>query len=616
MTKRTVVCDIEADGLLANVTQVWCIVCKDWDTGEIFSWTPDTLNEFGEWARAEVHQWIGHNFIAYDLRVLKKILNVKINPNRVTDTLLLSRLQQYTREGGHSLKNWGDILNFSKREFDDFTKYTPEQLEYCINDVELTYKVAVYLKSEGKQFGSEESSLIEHLVQYRLDDQSEFGFALNVPKAHKLFAKLYNEAVKLEREILAISPDLPINAGLVEPRYKKDGGLSCVGLKFLDDYKAVSGPFTRIDWQEFNIKSAKQKVIRLEGNWNPTQRTQAYRKWADKRRSKKVTQKQFDKATNLMWKLSEENFNTIKSDAPQELRQLGVYAMTHSRYKEVEGWLDALGPDDRVHGEVFGVGAVTHRMSHARPNMANVPANDSPYGEECRSCFIVSNPDTHVLLGCDAAGIQLRILAHYMNDEDYTNEVVNGDIHTKNLEAMGINKGVINDDGQWTSRSIAKTFIYAWLLGAGDAKVGEIIGGDSEAGRRVKANFLSNLPALAKLKDRATEAAGFRGLVGLDKRWIEIKSAHFALSCYLQGGEAVIMKYAMLLWHSEIHKRKLDARQVGIIHDEFQTEVVKEQADEVGEIQVNAIIEAGKHFNLNCPLDGAYKIGNNWSETH
>jgi DNA polymerase-1 len=615
MIKRTVVCDIEADGLLASVTQVWCIVCKDWDTGEVFTWTPDTLNEFNEWARAEVHQWIGHNFIGYDLRVLKKILNVKINPNRVTDTLLLSRLQEYTREGGHSLKNWGKILNFPKQEFDDFTQYTPEQLEYCINDVELTYKVAVYLKSEGKQFGSKESSKIEHLVQHRLEDQSEFGFALDVPKAHKLFAKLNGVAQKLEREILATSADLPIYAGPVEPRYKKNGELSVVGLKFLDDYTAAGGVFSRIDWQEFNLKSAKQKVKRLEKWWKPTQRTQAYRKWVDARQRKKVTQIEFDEATQLMWKLSEENFNTISDDAPQELRQLGVYAMTYSRYKEVEGWLDALGSDDRVHGNVFGLGAVTHRMSHVRPNMANVPANDSPYGEECRSCFVVGNPDTHVLLGCDAAGIQLRILAHYMNDDEYTEAVAHGDIHTKNLEFMGIDKGELID-GRWTARANAKTFIYAWILGAGDEKIGSIIEGDSEDGRRVKESFLNNIPALARLKVEAATAAKLGGMVGLDGRWIEIKSAHFALSCYLQGGEAVIMKYAMLLWHSEVHRRGLDARQVGIIHDEFQTEVAKEQADEVGEIQVNAIIEAGKHFKLNCPLNGEYKIGKNWASTH
>ena len=616
MTKRTVVCDIEADGLLANVTKIWCIVCKDWDTGEVFSWTPDTLNEFNDWAKAEVAHWIGHNFIAYDLRVLKKVLNVKINPNRVTDTLLISRLQYFTREGGHSLKNWGKILNYPKQEFDDFTQYTPEQLEYCKNDVELTYKVAVYLKSEGVQFGSKESSMIEHLIQHRLEDQNELGFALDVEKAHKLYALLRNKADTLERHILATNPPWPLNKGLVTPKYKKNGELSIVGLKFLEDWTCVSGAFTRVGWEEFNLNSPKQKVKRLEGYWSPTIRTKGYRDLVNNLSpSAKKNKEDIDLRVRYMWKLCEENLATIYDNAPEGLRDLGTFAMLTSRYKEIDGWLDALGLDNRVHGEVYSMGAVTHRMAHTNPNMANVPASGSPYGAECRSCFTVSNPDTHVLLGCDAAGIQLRILAHYMNDKDYTNEVVNGDIHTKNLEAMGINKGVF-EDGQWTARDTAKTFIYAWLLGAGDAKVGEIIGGDSEDGRRVKADFLSNIPALARLKERATAAAGLGGMVGIDGRWIEIKSPHFALSCYLQGGESVVMKYATLLWHSEVYKRNLDARMVAIVHDEWQTEVRKEHADEVGDIQVQSIIKAGKYFKLNCPLDGAYKIGLNWADTH
>jgi DNA polymerase-1 len=180
---------------------------------------------------------------------------------------------------------------------------------------------------------------------------------------------------------------------------------------------------------------------------------------------------------------------------------------------------------------------------------------------------------------------------------------------------MGIPKGELID-GQYTSRPIAKTFIYAWLLGAGDTKVGQIIGGTSEDGRRVKDTFLANTPALATLKLKAAKAAGLGRMVGLDGRKIEVKSEHYALSCYLQGGEAVVMKYAMILWHHWVKQRNLDARQVAVVHDEFQLEVRKEQADEVGELVRKSIIQAGKHFNLKCPMDGEYKTGLNWAETH
>ena len=186
MGNRTVICDIEADGLLSNVTQIWCIVCKDYNTGEVFTWTPDTLFEFSDFTQTVDH-WIGHNFIAYDARVLKKLLGIKIKPSRVTDTLLVSRLQTYSRQGGHSLESWGHRLQHPKLEYKDFSVYTDEMLTYCINDVELTYKVACYLKLEGKEYGNEKANLIEHYSQYLLQKQSEYGFALDVQKAHQLF---------------------------------------------------------------------------------------------------------------------------------------------------------------------------------------------------------------------------------------------------------------------------------------------------------------------------------------------------------------------------------------------------------------------------------------------
>ena len=113
MSHRTVVCDIEADGLLPNVNSIWCIVCKDYDSGEIHSWTPDTLDDFAKFAE-DVRLWIGHNFIAYDLQVIKKVLGISIRPSRVRDTLLISRLQKYNRTAGHSLAAWGKYLNHPK----------------------------------------------------------------------------------------------------------------------------------------------------------------------------------------------------------------------------------------------------------------------------------------------------------------------------------------------------------------------------------------------------------------------------------------------------------------------------------------------------------------------
>jgi DNA polymerase-1 len=485
--------------------------------------------------------------------------------------------------------------------------------------VELNYRVAVYLKSEGREFGSDEASRIESVVQHLLENQKEHGFALNVPRARELFVMFGNKANSLESEILAEMPPIPKLVREVTPKYiKKTGALSKVGLeRFGDDYEVVAGPHSLITFEEFNLNSPKQKVQRLAKWWSPYLRTKGYPKLVQKLRRGDITEKEFEDKAALSWRVTEENLATIPDEAPQVLKKLGTYAMYTSRYKEVQGWFDALGDDRRVHGSVNGVGAVTHRMGHIAPNTANIPSQSSPWGAECRECFTVGNPDTHVLLGCDASGIQLRVLAHYMNDPEYTEAVAHGDIHTKNLEAMGIGMGDWDDEhGEYRNRAIAKTFIYAWVLGAGDAKVGEIIGGTTSDGKRVKDTFLANTPSLGRLKEESAIAAKVGVLVGFDGRKLPLKSAHFALSSYLQGGESVIMKYAMILWHSKVSAAKLDARQVAVVHDEFQVEVKKEHADDVGEIIKSSIIEAGVHFKLRCPLDASYKTGLNWLQTH
>lgn len=603
---RKVVCDIETNGLLPAVDTVWCIVCKDWDTGEVTRFKPDSLDKFEEYAK-DVREWIGHNFIAFDLRVLRKVMGIKIRPSRVWDTLLISRLQNPNRQGGHSLKNWGVILDYPKLEHDEWDQYSPEMLERCEGDVELTYRVAVALKSEGGKRGSKLSERIEHGVQHLLEDQKEFGFALNVPAAHKLLTRVSCRAQELERLIKTAMPPIPKAIRVVEPRYTKDGKLSKVGLKYLGkSWDLVAGPFTMFKWQEFNLNSPRQKLERLEGHWDPIIRTPYYRKLLDLRRKKQLTAEEFVDKSSRTWAINEDNLATIHDDAPQALRFLGEYAMVTSRTKEVEGWFDGLQADDRVHGSVFATGANTHRMAHQGPNMANIPGRDSPYGEDCRSCWTVGDLDRYCLLGTDAVGIQLRLLAHYMNDPEYIKEVVDGDIHKKNQIAAGI-----------ATRAISKTFIYAYILGAGSGYIGRLIGGTAKEGKAITDQFLDNTPALAEFREgRLARAARSGGMVGLDGRWIWIKSQHFAMSVFLQGAESCIMKYAMLDWHRKAREAGLDCHQVAVVHDEFQTEVLRDHADQLGEIQCQSIRDAGTYFKLNCPMDGKFRIGDTWQETH
>jgi DNA polymerase I-like protein with 3'-5' exonuclease and polymerase domains len=259
--------------------------------------------------------------------------------------------------------------------------------------------------------------------------------------------------------------------------------------------------------------------------------------------------------------------------------------------------------DGRVHGRVTTNGAVTGRMTHQTPNMAQVPSVNSQFGKECRDCWIV--PEGRRLVGVDASGLELRMLAHYMGDEEFTDVLLREDIHTRNQVAAGL-----------ATRPQAKTFIYAFLYGAGDAKIGSIVGGTAGDGSKLRRRFLRNTPSLEALRERVGEASRKGHLVGLDGRKLWVRSEHSALNTLLQAAGAIVMKKALVLLDDYATQHKIDYKFIGNVHDEIQSEVVTEQAEKYGWLAVECIKAAGLSFDLRCPLDGEYKVGQTWSETH
>jgi DNA polymerase I-like protein with 3'-5' exonuclease and polymerase domains len=239
--------------------------------------------------------------------------------------------------------------------------------------------------------------------------------------------------------------------------------------------------------------------------------------------------------------------------------------------------------------------------------MGQIPNHGSPYGKECRELFEASNG--YELVGADASGLELRCLAHFMAKYDggaYAKELLTGDIHTANQKAAGL-----------PTRNNAKTFIYAFLYGAGDEKIGKVIGKGAKEGAEIKATFLRKTPALRCLRDAVKAAAKERGyLFGLDGRRLPIRSEHAALNTLLQSAGAIAVKQATILLMDRIKAEGLDAHLVAHVHDEVQLEVRKGLGEKVGKMAVQAIQDAGKHFNFRCPLDGEYRVGGNWSETH
>ena len=567
--------DIETNGLAPTV--VWCIVTKDVDTGTIVKYVQGEWQEFNK-AIAQAKEVIGHNIIGYDIPACEVLLGTDFSQPKITDTLVMSRLANPQREA-HSLAYWGEQLGYPKGEYSDWTCYTPEMVEYCIQDVSVNEQVYIRLLSELDTFGTQSVEL-EHEVQDIIQKQVRNGWLLDQPKARDLVALLKEKSYDLEEEVQRVFIPLPTFIKEVNPKLKKDNTFSVVGLKFLgDNWQQVAGPFSRIDWPVFNLGSRQQigRYLKHFG-WKP---------------------KVFTETGHAI--VSEDILKNVKGIPEAEL--IASYLLVGKRIAQVSSWLEAVEADGRVRGYVNTNGAVTGRMTHSKPNLAQVPSASSLYGPECRGCWVVA--EGYKLVGIDASGLELRMLAHYMNDAAYTNEILNGDIHTANQKAAGL-----------ASRDISKTFIYAYLYGAGDEKIGSIAGGGRKLGKQLKAKFLAGTPALATLKDNVAQSASKGFVTALDGRKIFIRSEHAALNSLLQSAGALIMKQALVILDKYAKLWKLDYKFVGNIHDEFQVEVLESQADRFGQLAASCIEAAGLHFNLRCPLAGEYNIGDNWYDTH
>ena len=568
--------DIETDDL--DATKVWCIVAKELD-GKSYRFTPDEIED-GIKLLQDADTLIGHNIIGFDLPVLGNLYNFKYN-GKIIDTLVMSRLYNPVRENGHSLKTWGYRLGIPKQEQPEFESYTPAMLNYCEQDVILNEAVYKYLLDEGTGF-SKQSFDLEQKTASIMREQEKTGFYFDSKQAMTLLAELNQNKADVEDEVQKTFKPKWVEDKMVLPYTNKNGELSKRGLTD-DEYEniLISGnrePFMRRKLVDFNLGSRKQiGEYLIDFGWQPEKFTPTGQPIVDEGTLKKITH--------------------IK-----EAKLIADYLLYQKRIAQVSSWIDEL-KDDRVHGRVIPNGTITGRMTHRNPNMAQVPNLGSPYGKECRACWTV--PEGYKLVGIDASGLELRMLAHYMNDADYIEEVVNGDIHSTNQELAGLK-----------TRDQAKTFIYALVYGAGDFKIGKIINGDIKKGKALRERFFRNLPALKKLKDRVQQASNRGFLKGIDGRKIYVRSQHASLNTLLQGCGAIVMKQAMVNLHELIKLNTVDAQFVANIHDEWQLQVKESQADYIGRLGVESIEKVTEQFNMRCDLTGQYKIGGNWSETH
>jgi len=531
---------------------IWCCSTYNLDTKEVKTWT--NAQDFSKFIQ-KAELIIAHNGISFDYPVLNRVWKTSIRLSQVRDTLVMSRLSNPSREGGHSLANLAKLVNRTKKEYDDFEGgLTDDMILYCQEDVIICGELYLYLLQELKGF-SEQSIELEHKVQAIIAKQEKHGFKLDTVKAQCLLGQWKRKLSDIEEELQTIFPPI------VTQRFSEKTG------KQLKD-----------DVEVFNPGSRQQIAKRLvEKGWKPTKHT--------------------EKGAVIV---DESVLDGV--DIP-EAKRIAEYLLIQKRVAQVESWLEFVSDERRVHGKVITNGAVTGRMTHHSPNMAQVPSSSSPWGHECRDCWTVD--DGKVLVGADASSLELRMLAHYMKDESYAKEIVEGDVHTKNQLAAGLE-----------TRAQAKTFIYALLYGAGPAKIGKIVGGSAKDGQELISTFLRNTPALKSLREKVERLSEQGTLPGLDGRKLQVRSAHAALNTLLQSAGAIVMKQGLVLLSKKIQEQKLNANFVANVHDEWQIECSQEDADAVGRLAVSSIKEAGEVLGLRCPLDGEYKKGTTWAQTH
>ena len=565
------VLDIETN---SKHDHIWMCYTHNSDTGEYVCHTSvQTLTPLLDIA----DRVIGHNIMGFDAPVLNKVWKTKIGWNKLRDTLIMSRLLNPALEDGHSLAAWGKRLGNKKVEYSRIwhwlkgetydkksTKPYDEPMDnlnkfYCKQDVAVT--VELFAKLDAKLADWGESVELEHEVAFILTKQEKHGFKFNKKQAQYLLATLNGELADIEGTLQDTFPPI------IEERVSEKTG------------KALKTKVTA-----FNPASRQQIAERLQGLG--------------------VKFKQKTEKGSIV--VDEGVLSKIKLP---EAKLICRYLMLQKRITQITSWVEAAGDTDRVHGRVMSIGAITGRMSHMSPNMAQVPNSSSEYGVECRDLWTVDAGNK--LVGIDASGLELRMLAHYMQDPAYIKTVVEGnskdgtDVHTMNQKAAGL-----------ATRDLAKTFIYAFLYGAGYEKIGSIIGGGKKAGGQLSRKFLNNTPALLKLKNRVSRLAELGFMRGMDGRKIWVRSEHAALNTLLQGTGAILMKKALIILHKKLKCGIIKAHFVANVHDEWQVEVEEEDAERVGRMGVEAIKEAGLYYNLRCPTSGEYKIGNTWGQTH
>lgn len=699
-----IIFDLESNGLLDSLTHIWCAVTHDLESGEtkVFSDYSDqvldgNINDFVDFLYAQP-KVCGHNIIAFDLPAIEKVTG-RVYEGEVVDTLLLSKLLHFTRiqpkgaKSRHSLEAWGIRMGVSKPEQEQWLVWEEAMLHRCKEDVRINTLTHEKLMAEiVLQPGIDKCIRLEHHVARISRRQVVNGWLLDGKKLQENIDYLDEE---IERLRFSTEPSIPSVVKQKDPKMswtdankimKEFGfGWKKVPITRMDHLgrpikktfkpikpkilksglydkwtslwfgippenalgdRLIAGPYTRIEFSRVKLSQhALVKEYLLKQGWQPTQ-------WTFKKdRDGKTLRDDRNKPITNSPILTEDSYDSIQGETGNNISRWAT--LVHRRNtlanpkNDTKGWQNIIREDGRLVCVPDTLGAATGRMTHK--NLVNVPGVKSLFGKEMREVFIAEGGN--VLVGADAAGAQLRLLAAAMEDEDYVKLVVDGseededgkfigtDVHTQNGLAAGL---IDPNDVEWLRnhnhghpeygtyhdrfvgrRGASKNFIYGLLFGAGDAKMGILVNGGAAEGKRLKESFLAGFPKLQVLVDKLTDQynsskkkykEGF--IYGADGRRIYVDSPHKVLNYLLQGNEAIYMKNVMVLADQLLTKNSVRAKLLCFYHDELNMEVHPDDVDRTVKILAHSFGRAGEKLNFTCPMASDPKVGKNWYQIH
>ena len=652
---KIAVSDIETNTLVGS-DKLWLCGGKDLKTGEVYKFEKCHEDPV---AKAAAIEWyksldyiVGHNFVQFDGPELNRLLEPKlINPKKIIDTLLVSRMINYdipVPKGAkfpHSLQAWGIRLGVYKGDFHDFANFSDEMVEYWLGDLDTTEALHDHFSKYIYDPDWRKSMRAEHDLQVELVRTKYYGFAFDSNKAQFLLNAVQVQMKQLEEQFQIDFPPKLTLVNTIKYRLKQDGEEMASVKKAKERYALTQkdgDDLLCLDWIDFKPGSPKDRIDALwDAGWKPVDKTKTFQKFdrlsvgdpygtSIKSMSKEFYSEKKKHLQHYGWTVSEDNLSTLPDDAPEGAKALAKWLTLEGRRSSLVEWINQVGSDERIHGTINNIGAWTGRCAHKAPNTANIPSafHGEPktaveevkkqYDSHLRACWTV--PSGSFLVGTDADGIQLRVLADYLwryfDADQYAQAIMEGkkenetDIHNVNKRALGLNHA---------TRDMAKTFIYAWLLGAGVAKTAQILRVNQRQATEARDNFVKSIDGLAQLKNKLIPTVGDQGyFTGYDGRKVIVPSTHKALAGMLQSAESILMKHTLLRWTSEARKLGINFKLVGFIHDEYQTEVIgtREEAEELGKIQADCMLEVGEDLGFKIPTPGSYDVGNNWLDTH